>query len=389
MMECMLNKVPFPAYETFEDRENIPKRYYLFFERILRPGRHNKELWNAAITRKNGRNNIPFSSSIFEAHVLTTIRENYFTWMYQALANPNVMPFLKDANDFKVEYDFDVLPEDLACTCALISDLPLSSEYRYNVQTKSFESIDVKDIDLTETYQGVIKLIRVNTGEERTEEDEEVNQEQHVMKEVQSTEKVMRNRIFVDQRKRLQELVDSEKEQRQKTLQQLREKVDSVRPTFATYSREKKSEFNVNAKRSFRMYVENSGMDEGGDNSSVQPAAKKAKKPSPNKCRISVEKLDVLKQVNNKILREKASGLRKAWERFYKKTVNLRLQKEAEKHEGIHKATDFLEELEDLEVNWKKNVCATPDTANTSDSDEGSLNSSLNDEIEVTQQAEI
>ena len=88
MMECMLNKVPFPAFETFEDRQNIPRRYYLFFERIFRPGRHNKELWNAAITRKNGRNNIPFSSSIFEAHVITTIRENYFTWLYQALSNP-------------------------------------------------------------------------------------------------------------------------------------------------------------------------------------------------------------------------------------------------------------------------------------------------------------
>lgn len=394
MMECMLNKVPFPAFETFEDRQNIPRRYYLFFERILRPGRHNKELWNAAITRKNGRNNIPFSSSIFEAHVLTTIRENYFTWMYQALSNPNVMPFLKKAKDFKVEYDFDILPENLACNCALISDLPLSSEYRYNVLTKSFEKVCTKDIELIETYQGVMIEGRNDENGELLPQNLEPEGEEgqaitDVQEELQTTEKVMKNVIFVKQRDRLQELVDSDKEDRRKTLQELREKVDRVRPGFTNYSRDQKSQFNLNAKRTFRKFMDN-GTDDVVDGRT--PPTKKPKKPSPNKCRIPAQKLDVLKEVNSVILREKASGLRKAWERFYKKTVNIRLQEEAKEYQGNHKTTDFLEELEDLEVNWKNKDPATPETADMSDLDEASVESSFDDEEnrnEVIQRAEV
>ena len=288
---------------------------------------------------------------------------------------------MKQAKDFKVEYDFDILPENLACNCALISDLPLSSEYRYNVLTKSFEKVDSKDIELIETYQGVI--VGHDEDGELLRENEEVGQEGEeeraidVQQEVQKTEKVLRNILFVKQRERLQELVDSEKEDRRKTLQEIREKVDRVRPGFANYSRDQKSQFNLNAKRSFRMF-----MDNGTDDvvAGRTPPTKKPKKPSPNKCRIPAQKLDVLKEVNSVILREKASGLRKAWERFYKKTVNIRLQEEAKEYQGNHKTTDFLEELEDLEVNWKSKDPATPETADMSDLDEASVASSFDDE---------
>lgn len=335
----MINKVPFPAYETFEDRQNVPRRYYLFFEKILKPGRHNKELWNAAITRRNGRNNIPFSSSIFEAHVLTTVRENYFTWIYQALANPNVVPMIQQAVNFKVEYDYDVLPEMLACNSPLISDLPLTAEYKYNEETKVFDTLLLNDIDEVEIQQ---------SGEDEV------------------VETIKHNVIYIEERKRLQTLIDVNKENHRKTLHLLREKVDRVRPGFCNLTREQKNEFNINAKRSFRMFME-----EHHEITSAPPSAKKAKKPSPNKCRIPKEKLDVLKRVNNVILLEKASGLRRAWEKFYKMTVNKHLQNEARKYKENHRASDFLGELDDLEVNWKNsNGPATPETEHLSDEDD-------------------
>ena len=78
MIDCIVHDVPFPAYETFDHRQNLPRRFFLFFDKLFRAGRHNKELWSAAITRNKGRNNISFGTCIFEAHVRTTIQENYF-----------------------------------------------------------------------------------------------------------------------------------------------------------------------------------------------------------------------------------------------------------------------------------------------------------------------
>jgi len=105
MIDCIVHDVPFPAYETFEDRQNLPRRFFLFFDKIFKAGRHNKCLWNAAIERNKGRNNISFGTCIFEAHVRTIIQENYFTWMYQALASPKIIQVLEKADDFKTEYD--------------------------------------------------------------------------------------------------------------------------------------------------------------------------------------------------------------------------------------------------------------------------------------------
>ena len=75
--DCSINKVPFPALESFEDRIMFPKRYFLFFDLFVRAGRHNRELWKKAIRENKGHNDKRFGPAIFEAHVRTTVRENY------------------------------------------------------------------------------------------------------------------------------------------------------------------------------------------------------------------------------------------------------------------------------------------------------------------------
>jgi len=85
--DCLVNKVPFPALETFEDRKTFPKRYFLFFDVFVRAGRHNRDLWKKAIQENKGLNDKRFGPPIFEAHVRTTIRENYFKWIFQQLSD--------------------------------------------------------------------------------------------------------------------------------------------------------------------------------------------------------------------------------------------------------------------------------------------------------------
>ena len=304
MIDCIVHDLPFPAYETFDDRQHLPRRFFLFFDKFFKAGRHNKDLWNAAVERNKGQNNISFGTCIFEAHVRTTIQENYFAWMYQALASPKIIQVLDKADDFKTEYDYDELPNQLACGCPLISDLPSSCEIRYNPTLKVFETAPMTQI----------------------------------------------NSLRLEQKKRLQEIINKNKEERRGTLKILREMVDVVRPKYGAYSREEKKEFNMEAKRTFKLFLD---MDKENLVGGTTPPNKKQKRSSShNKCRVSNEKLDVFKAVTNKMLREKQSGLRCAWEKIYKQVVNTYVADDTNDLE-THKPEDFLLELEELDNDWK------------------------------------
>ena len=305
MIDCIVHDIPFPAYETFEDRQNLPRRFFLFFDKFFKAGRHNKGMWSAAIERNQGRNNISFGTCIFEAHVLTTIQENYFTWMYQALANPKIIQVLDKADDFKTEYDFDKLPDELACGCPSISDLPLSCEISYNATGKLFEIVATSQM----------------------------------------------NALRLEQKKLLQEIIDKNKEERRETLTNLREMVDVVRPKYINYNRAEKKEFNMEAKRTFKLFLDTDKENEEGN---IQPKKRQKRSQSQNKCRVSSEKLDVFKAVTNQILQEKQSGVRPAWERIYKYTVNAFVV-EDKNEVDTHKPEDFLLELEELDNDWKTN----------------------------------
>ena len=305
MIDCIVHNVPFPAYETFEDRQNVPRRFFLFFDKFFKAGRHNKGLWNAALERNKGRNNISFGTCIFEAHVRTTIQENYFTWMYQALASPRIIQVLEKADDFKTEYDYDELPNELACCCPFISELPLSCEIRYNTTTNVFETIS----NLSQA-----------------------------------------NALRVGQKKRLQEIIDGNKEERRKTLKTLREMIDSVRPRYVHYTKEEKKAFNMEAKRTFKLFLDSDK--ENCEEGTTPPSKKQKRLSSQNKCQVASKKLQVFKAVTNQMLQEKQSGLRAAWERIYKQVVNTFIVEETT--DGTtHRPEDFLLELEELDNDWK------------------------------------
>lgn len=306
MIDCIVHDIPFPAYESFEDRQNLPRRYFLFFDKFFKAGRHNKGMWNAAIERNKGRNNISFGTCIFEAHVRTTIQENYFTWMYQALASPKIIQVLDKADDFKTEYDFDELPDELACGCPSISELPLSCELCYNTTTKGFEIVCTSQM----------------------------------------------NALRLEQKNRLQEIIDKDKEERRETLKNLREMVDVVRPKYINYNREEKKEFNMQAKRTFKLFQDT--VNKENEEGTTPPNKRQKRSQSQNKCRVSSEKLDVFKAVTNQMLRERQSGLRSAWEKIYKHVVNTFVVEDTNEVDA-HRPEDFLLELEELDNDWKTN----------------------------------
>ena len=126
--------------------------------------------------------------------------------------------------------------------------------------------------------------------------------------------------------------------------------VEIVQPMYLNYNREEKNEFNLEAKRTFKLFLD---IDKENVEGTTPPNKKQRRSQSQNKCRVSSEKLDAFKVVTDQMLREKQSGLRSAWEKIYKHVVNTFVVEDVHEVE-THKPEDFLLELEELDNDWKK-----------------------------------
>ncbi|KAG9303034.1 hypothetical protein G9A89_021698, partial [Geosiphon pyriformis] len=82
-----------------------------------------------AIKENNGENDKRFGPAIFEAHVRTTVRENYFKWIFQQLSDIHDVED-QDVEDFKMEYDemiYTDLPRKLVCTHKELTRFPFKN----------------------------------------------------------------------------------------------------------------------------------------------------------------------------------------------------------------------------------------------------------------------
>jgi hypothetical protein len=114
VLNCIERKIPVPAYETFFCKKRLPRRYFIFYQ----AGRHNKHLWKVVTELNKGDNVIPYGSCIFEAHVMTTVQENYYKWLFLLLSDVDEVRDEYFEGQFKMEYDYSgveamKLPTDL------------------------------------------------------------------------------------------------------------------------------------------------------------------------------------------------------------------------------------------------------------------------------------
>ena len=127
----------------------FPKRYFLFFDIFVRAGRHNRDLWKKAIKENDGLNDKRFGPAIFEAHVRTTVRENYFKWIFQQLSDIHDVED-HDVDAFQMEYDETIctdLPRKLVCTHKELTRFPFKNcEIQYGAISRDSTS-DVNSED--------------------------------------------------------------------------------------------------------------------------------------------------------------------------------------------------------------------------------------------------
>ena len=64
-----------------------------------------KQLRKVVMELHGGENDIPYGSCIFEAHVMTTLQENYYKWLFLLLSDVDEVRDEHYEEQFKMEYE--------------------------------------------------------------------------------------------------------------------------------------------------------------------------------------------------------------------------------------------------------------------------------------------
>ena len=322
VLQCVVNKqpVPIPAFETLEDRLNLPRRYFLFFDVLFQAGRHNKELWNLAISKDKGNNGIPFGSCIFEAHVRTTLRENYFKWILQVLSNPRLVDN-EQLQSWKTEYDYETsgsFPKRLICDTPLVS-LPVECQLEFDQEANTFEIINNEEDDYDD--------------DNPTKSPKDIQDEQAIL---------------------VREIVFKNRSKHQEMLNVLRERIKEIRDLEeAAGKRDDVKKALSSAKKRLSVFDDDVVVQE-------QIQRKKRRKSIENKSRNSDKKLDFFGKACISLQKEEEAGYRKAWENVYKELKNTYItnvdENENENNENpiqLLKHSTLLTNLKNCRV-WRK-----------------------------------
>jgi hypothetical protein len=234
------------------------------------------------VTELNGgENKVPYGSCIFEAHVMTTLKENYYKWLFLLLSDIDEVKDEHFETRFKMEYECedDEMPEQLIDYQEANNRLDGTVEIYY-------------DTDETDMRQ----LFKV------THEKEEVGRwrQQH--------------------REDLEELIRSVKGTHQTMIETMREKVKYIRE-IKKGSRlsddELKKVVSVEKKRLIQFRT-----DSTKDDGSSPPENKRRKVLNDHKSRCSDQKVQFFQQTKHKLDKEESEGLIASWERIYKYIMN-------------------------------------------------------------------
>ena len=322
VVQCVVKeKVPIPAYETLEDRTGLTRRYFMFFDTYFKAGRHNKELWVIATNDKGGKNDIPYGSCVFEAHVRTTIRENYFKWILQVLGNPRLIKDDTLASMFKTEYDFEPgsLPNKLICDTVL-TRLPKNCQIVHDISNQEFRLL--LDTDNDDCDDSVSEFQSVDGNQIPGGGVDGAIPPSPAPRNIKDIQDWQADKV--------QNVVDMCREEHQELLQLLREKITELRALESFEPMTKAAQKTckdawAEAKKSLRQFTDldrkrTSSADwHDGD----RPKKKKRRKANiENKSRCSDSKLAFFSNACLELQKEDDKGLRRSWESLYKHIKN-------------------------------------------------------------------
>jgi hypothetical protein len=285
---CVACKVPFPAFETMDDKLRLPRRFFLFFDLLFRAGRHNREWWKDATSREPGEKTKRFGSTMIEAHVKTTIRENYFRWMYQILSDPRLIPEPDMATEFMTEYECEKedFPEELACSLPRLARLPKTCEIRYRNAATTEEQEEKEGEETTIRTMGEFEILT----EAKEAAEFKLQQQQ--------------------QRKLIINLAGKHGKEHKHRLDLMRSQIKLVRDNYHNLDSEGMKRVHADTKRKLKLY----GNDEEGK--------QKKRRKSGNNSKCADRKIKIFDDNKKQLDIQETYRYREAWEVMYKKVMN-------------------------------------------------------------------
>jgi hypothetical protein len=311
MLTCAVADVPFPAFETMDERLKLPRRYFLFFDLFLRAARHNRQWWKDANSREVTEKNKRFGSTMIEAHVKTTICENYFRWMFQILADPRCIPEHDMAANFKTEYDCkdpEDFPEDLACSLYPLAKLPKNCEIRYRTAATAEEPEEEEGKETRQRKMGEFTIL--------TEENEKELQVQKQQ----------------DQRKLIELMASKYGNEHKQRLELMRSGVKIVRENCGNLDSKNLKKVHADTKKRLKLYA----------NDEERPKRKRRK----SACKCDDKKIEMFVLNKKKLDKEEKYRYREAWEVMYKKIMKQHVREDSDDDDtaGVIKASDWIED---------------------------------------------
>jgi hypothetical protein len=294
LIECIAKEIPFPAFETFDYKKKLPRRFFLFYDVFFQAGRHNPEIWRAAIGDDTPITR--FGTCLIEAHVITTVCENYFMWIFQMLSDKRVIPDDEDVANFKTEYDWDDSmpdPSNLVCSNSVLKE---ECQICYNEDSGSFQI-----------------LIKADAPTEyKAAQDEQC--------------------------KALVGILQKYRGHHKDKLKWLRKEVLRLRGNLEGFDEKTMKEAQSAAKKRLREFVVK------------ERPKKKNKRNSGNKGKCSLTKVNFFAEQKQRLDEEEKTGLRRSWELVYKKVMNEVVEKdddsEDEDTNQIMSSCDWVNELD-------------------------------------------
>jgi hypothetical protein len=322
--DCSMNGVPFPALESLEDRKLFPKRYFLFFDLFVRAGRHNRDFWKKAIRENKGMNEMRFGPAIFEAHVRTTVRENYFKWIFQQMSDIHDVEDMA-VEDFMLEYDENVysnLSRPLVCTHKSLTKFPFKNvEIDFGeVGAPASENANNND-DEDDSYCSASSVDRPTATSPDPANDSSAGEKRFFL-----VYKNVDNKRFTEIREQQQNdlkgVIEKAKGQYKDILASLKDtirKIQEVKKTLPETDPMYKAAI-AEAKKDLRLFK-----DPYEEDNIEGPMRKKRRRSIENQTRFSDSKVTFFSKANEEMKKEEQQGLRKSWESLYKEIWNKHL----------------------------------------------------------------
>jgi hypothetical protein len=299
----------------------FPKRYFLFFDTFVRAGRHNRFIWKKTIQDNNGDNDKRFGPAIFEAHVRTTVRENYFKWIFQQLSDIHEVEDT-DVDAFQMEYDENVysdLPRSQVCTHKELTKFPFKNcEIYYGIHSTEDDDNDNDSYCSANSVDRQV-LTSPNPAFDKTGQQDKAEKKFFLV--YKNVDPNRFNEIREEQRNNIMSTIEKTRGQHKAILDDLKGIIKKIRQVKKTHLDTDPiyKEAVAQAKKNLRLFKDPYEEENEG------PLRKKRRRSLENQTRFSDSKVAYFSKSNEDMKSEEQQGLRKSWEALYKEIWNKQL----------------------------------------------------------------